>query len=271
MRNRAVVGALLAFLVTFAGFAGMAACGELGSPASLRPTGTISFSTDASGEACTQFVMPDGGPVHITGTVLEATKDDDASTPIPGAMIAVEYAPSYTAWCDLASASPYYVFGAVTDDAGRFELDAREGDLGLHGFANDHLYGTEDINTTKTKTVVLRMRGILPRTQAKPRVTGAGFDKASVAPGENVTFSATLATWDPKDPLSDESVLVEPTQSWCLELNPPSRGKKDDFADGLWKREFRAPTKPGTYTYWFSATTATCITSDLVTTTLTVR
>ena len=110
-----------------------------------------------------------------------------------------------------------------------------------------------------------------PVGQGKPSTTNVGFDKTTVAPGDRVTFSANIATWAPSDPLSDENVLVEPTRSWGLELDPPSVGKKDDFPDGLWTRSFTAPSAPGTYTYWFSSTTANCVTSDLMRVTLTVQ
>jgi hypothetical protein len=56
-----------------------------------------------------------------------------------------------------------------------------------------------------------------------------------------------------------------------VELDPPSLGKKDDFPDGVWSSTFAAPTDTGHYVYWLSATTAGCVTGDLVTLTLDVQ
>src|SRR5262249_21317033 len=111
----------------------------------------------------------------------------------------------------------------------------------------------------------------LPGTQAKPTVTNAGFVESTVDLGDRVTFTAQVQAGGPNDPLSDEILLVEPTPSWSVELNPPSAGKPDNFPDGLWRRSFISPLKTGTYTYYFSATTAGCVTSDVQSYTLTVQ
>src|SRR5260370_37178008 len=107
--------------------------------------------------------------------------------------------------------------------------------------------------------------------QPKPTIADATFDKIMVAVGESVTVRATVRAVTAADPLSDETVLVEPTRSWAVELDPPSAGKKDDFPDGTLSRSFPPPALPGTYTYWLSATTAGCVTSDVVQLTLTVQ
>jgi hypothetical protein len=277
------MGVLAAFL---AGLSVGVAC-ESGTAASPFGAEAGSALGDGSAQTCNQLAMPDGGRVHVTGTVTQAIHDAGAPVkPIANAMVArrsragfrpaVEYGGLYVPWCDLGQASPYYVFGALSDDAGRFEIDVKEGSLGFHSFANDYLYTRAPLDTATGRTVVLEMEP-LPKGQAQPTFADAHFDKTTVAPGEPVTFSATIATWDsgaaraPSDPLSDENIIVEPTNSWGVELNPPASGQKDDFPDGLWKRTFPAPNAPGTYTYWFSATTSQCITSKLVSMTLKVE
>ena len=218
---------------------------------------------------CTIVPMPDGGPAHVSGIVV-AAGDASPPVPIPGAMIAVEYGGLYIPWCNLAQASPYYVFGTVADANGSFQIDVRQGQLGFHSFANGYFYSRAPLDMSMGTTVTLTMEP-LPDGQATPSVVDASFAQATVHAGDTVTFSATLTTWAPTDPLSDENLLVEATNSFGLELNPPGLGKKDDFPNGVWSRSFAAPMVPGTYTYWFSSTTGGCITSNLVSTTLTVQ
>ena len=200
--------------------------------------------------------------MQVTGTVM-STLDDGGLAPLPGAMVAVEYGGLYLPWCDLSHASPYYVFGAVTDDAGAFTVSARAGHLGFHAFANGQFYSRAPLDTSKGLSVSMVL-GPTAAGQAKPTIGGASFDKTTVAPGANVTITATVTAASPGDPLSDETVLVEPTHSWGTELAPPSLGKKDDFPDGTWTRTFNAPSDVGTYAYWLSATTAGCVSSDIV-------
>lgn len=216
---------------------------------------------------CMQIPIPDGKPIHVSGVVVEP----DGVTPVPNAMIAIEYGGLYLEWCSLDQASPFYMFGTVADANGKFEVDVREGMLGFHSFASGYYYSRAPLDTSTGATSVTLMMGKLPAGQMVPAIANAAFAASTVAPGGSVTFSATLATWSPNDPLSDENVLVEPTGSLGIELNPPVLGQRDNFADGLWKRTFTAPSVPGMYTYSFSATTAGCITSNVVTATLTVQ
>jgi hypothetical protein len=216
---------------------------------------------DGTGAACVD-TLPDGGPVQVTGTVVTAL-EDGATVPVPNAMVATEYGGLYLPWCDLSKASPYYRFGAVTDDAGAFTMTAAAGKLGFHGFATGQYYSRAPLDTSKGTTVTVILAP-LPAGQPKPTITGAAFDQSTVTAGAQVTLSATVMAGSPTDPLSDETVLVEPTHSWGVELDPPSLGKKDDFPDGVWSLTFSAPAQSGSYTYWLSATSAGCATSDVV-------
>lgn len=225
--------------------------------------GVDSGAGDSGTGGCTQAPIPDGGPVQITGSVVSVL-DDGGLVPVPNAMVAVEYGGLYLPWCDLSHASPYYLFGGVTDDAGAFALTARAGQLGFHGFATGQYYSRAPLDTSKGATTVQVILSALPPQQVKPAITGAAFSAAQVAPGAQVTVTAMVKAGVAADPLSDETVLVEPTQSWAVELDPPSLGKKDDFPDGTWSRTFTAPAQTGHYLYWLSATTAGCVTSDLV-------
>lgn len=247
------------------------ACGDVGgaaAPETPSPTGEAG-PEDGGAEACTQDPVPDAGFVHVSGGTLGR---DDAG--IPGALIVAEYGGIYVPYCDLRYASPYYSFGAVTDDAGRWEMDVKAGFLGFHGFQNGYFYARGSATTDQ----LLDAGGqyaipfkALPDGQAVPTIADAMFDPSGkVRPGTKVTFSAMVKTYAPGDPLSDEVVLVEPTHSMGVELDPPSIGKKDDFPDGTWKRTFAAPDKAGDYTYWVAVTTGGCVTSALTSVALTV-
>ncbi len=235
----------------------------------LDAAATDGTAADARGAGCTQIPVPDGGPFQVTGTVVSAL-DDGGLVPVPGAMIAVEYGGLYIPWCDLSHASPYYLFGTVADDAGAFALTAGAGKLGFHGFATGQYYSRAPLDTSKGSTVQVVLSP-LPAGQSKPTVTGAAFGASPVPAGSQVTITATVTAGSPSDPLSDETILVEPTHSWALELDPPSLGKKDDFPDGTWSRTFAAPAEAGHYVYWLSATSAGCVTSDVVTVPLDVQ
>lgn len=226
---------------------------------------------DATPADCGQIPMPDGGRIRITGVVLERGLDGSIGAPIPFANVSVEYGGLYVDWCDRSRASPYYVFGTVADDAGRFELSAREGHLGFHSFATGYFYDRGQIDAaTDDASVVLTMVPL--RTEPKPVVTDPRFDKTTVEAGAPVTFTAGVRAANRcLDPMSDEVLLIEPVHSWSRELDPPSRGLKDDVPDGVWKLTFDAPAEAGVYTYYFSATTSQCVTSDVQTFTLRVE
>jgi hypothetical protein len=221
--------------------------------------------------ACKQLDLPDGGALKVTGNVVEKAPDGGADQPIPNAMVSVEYGGLYVPYCNRALASPYYVFGTFTDAQGAFSIDVKQGALlGFHSFATGYYYSRASLDTTAGTYVKIQTEK-LPATQGKPTVTNAGFVQSTVLLGDRVTFSAEVHAASPSDPLSDEIILVEPTRSWSVELNPPSLGKPDNYPDGVWRRSFLSPLKTGTYTYYFSATTAGCVTSDVQTFTLTVQ
>jgi len=248
----------------------LAACSSSSAGSTPSPeagTGDASRGDDSGGAACVDS-LPEGGPVQVMGTVVSAA-DDGGLTPVPNAMVAVEYGGLYLPWCNLAQASPYYRFGAVTDDAGAFTMTAGAGQLGFHAFAAGQYYSRAPLDTSKGSTVQVILA---PEPSSPiPTITGAAFDQGTVASGAMVTLSATVTAGSPTDPLSDETIVVEPTHSWGRELNPPGLGKKDDFPDGVWSLTFPAPAESGTYTYWLSATSAGCATSNLVTLTLVVQ
>jgi hypothetical protein len=227
------------------------ACGDTGEPV-----------------ACSQAQLPSGARIQVTGSVVVAGVSPPQG--VPDVQIAVEYGGVYLPWCDMSHASPYYLFGTVSDGSGSFAIQAREGTLGFHAFANGYYYSRATLDTSSGTNVVIELEP-LPQGQPQPALTGAAFDKTTVGPGESVTLSARVATYAAADPLSDETVVVEATQSLGMELDPPSRGAKDRFPDGLWKRTFPAPATAGTYTYGVSATTAGCVSSPLAAVTLTVR
>jgi hypothetical protein len=223
-------------------------------------------STPNSSPQCS-LSLPDGGTTRVTGTVTSQV--NGASVPVPHAMIAVEYGGLYIPYCDLSHASPFYVFGTVADQNGSFALDVQPGSLGFHSYANGQFYGRASLDTSKGSKVTISTAPL--GAQPKPTLAKAAFDTSAVSVGATVRISAIVHAGTSSDPLSDEVVVIEPTQSWAAELDPPTGGKKDDFSDGTWSRTFAAPAKEGKYTYWLEATSAGCATSDLVQLTLEVH
>ena len=65
------------------------------------------------------------------------------------------------------------------------------------------------LDTSTGATTVQVVLSPLPPQQTKPTITGAAFNAAQVAPGAQVTLTATVKAGVPTDPLSDETILVD--------------------------------------------------------------
>jgi hypothetical protein len=79
-------------------------------------------------------------------------------------------------------------------------------------------------------------------------------------PGQLLEFSMTV-TSDPKDPLSEEVLLLQPDTTDARAFDPPVRGAQAiGFADGTWRTRMPAPSKPGVYRYYASVSSEGCVT-----------
>ena len=127
------------------------------------------------------------------------------------------------------------------------------------------------IDDTGASGLELKVEPLLPADQ-RPVLSDFKATATAVAPGQEITFSVTVRAATPKDPLSEEVLLVEPTTSVARALDPPSRGVEGKaYPDGVWSTKLAAPTTPGTFTYHVGATTEGCIVGENLTLEVVVR
>jgi hypothetical protein len=213
----------------------------------------------------------------ILGRVVDAT----TQRPLSGVVISGERGGLYVDNPDKTVGNPAYIFGAITDDEGFFEMKLREPvQVGLHTFIGGYRYGSLLVFATG-EAVAEVGQGKLLAKDVPPTVSNVAFSRATVAPGEEVELSAEVVSGTfthpvtgeaTHDPLSEEVVLVHPEKGWSVALDPPfPGGKAGEWPDGVWTTRFPAPAAPGLYDYYFAATSEHCVTAELVKLQLTVE
>ncbi len=198
--------------------------------------------------------------------------DADTQKPVAGAYVAIEVGGHYRDYSDRTKGSPWWQIGAITAADGSFTATVPGGDIGVHTFINGYLYGTQKVEIGSDTVDATITTAKIPAGSAKPTLKDAKLEPLTIAPGGKVQVSVTATKGNDRDPLSDEIVLVQPETAMALQLDPPSASTKGVMSpDGLYKKTFTAPSKPGTYVYGLSATTEACVTGDIVTLTLEVK
>lgn len=196
------------------------------------------------------------------GRVVDGKNNDK---PLAGSLVFVELCGLYTENPDPSKGHPNYRFGTIVNDDGTFTVDVPKGAAGIHTFLPGYRYGFMPIEDTGAAGLVLRVEPLLPADQ-RPVVSDFKVTATSVAPGQEITFSVNVRAATPKDPLSEEVLLVEKTTSVARALDPPSRGVEGKaYPDGVWSTKLAAPTMPGTFTYHVGATTEGCIVGENLT------
>lgn len=206
-------------------------------------------------------------PTTITLTLVDGV----TKKPLTSSLVAVEVGGRYLPIPDTSKGNPNYTLSAATGPDGTLTLRVPSGPLGLHTFQNGYFYGTMDIDpyTQNGATVMVEPLGAM---DVKPTVTNFAASTAQVAAGGTLDFSATVTHGAAGDPLSDEVLLIEPTQNFVRALDPPSAGSQGKgYPDGLWKTSFAAPKTPGTYTYSLVVSSELCVVSDAVSTKVVVQ
>lgn len=221
--------------------------------------------------------LPACGPQDV---LIARVVDASDNAPLRGAAVSIERGGLYIDNPDKTVGNPAYVYGAVTDDEGFFELPLQGAEkIGIHTFIGGYRYGALTVNVLGEVVGEITQGKHLPG-DAPPTVSEVKLSKARVAPSEEVEVSgvviagqyADLTGHAKPDPLSEEIVLVQPDTHWSFALDPPAPGgMPGHWPDGLWTGKFTAPAKPGTYRYLFSATSEHCVTAELVPLELTVE
>ena len=109
------------------------------------------------------------------------------------------------------------------------------------------------------------MPPILPGVEVdrRPAISDFRVSASEVQAGAPISFSVNVRAVNPKDPISEEVLIVEPRTSIARALTPPRRGiQGKGFPDGLWTTTIGAPSAPGEYTYTLGVTSEQCIVGD---------
>ena len=207
-----------------------------------------------------------GATGHLKGSVISS-----AGGPLAQVLIAIEAGGIYLPNPDTSKGNPSYRYSAVTDSSGYFDvvLPCSPIDLGLHAYQDGYKYGSR---TARVGEGTLVSAPPLKAGEPTPALSGTAISPGKVAPGGVVTVETTAAAGSPTDPLSEEVLLFEPTQSWSKALDPPSAGRQGlGFPDGTWRTTFPAPAVAGMYVYYLIATSEACVGSARVALRLTVQ
>jgi hypothetical protein len=95
---------------------------------------------------------------------------------------------------------------------------------------------------------------------SRPVLTSLSSKTTIVVAGGMLQFTVN-AKGDPKDPLSEEVLLLQPETQVARAFDPPVRGAQAlGFANGTWKLAVAAPAKPGVYRYYASVSSEGCVT-----------
>ena len=216
-------------------------------------------------------------PVPCAGESSPRTKlrgrleDGKTGAPLKGSLVFVELCGLYTENPDPSKGHPNYRFGTIAKDDGTYEVEVPRGAAGLHTFLPGYRYGFMPVGDTGQPNGALKVEPLLPADQ-RPSLTDFKVSTITANVGQEITFSVTARAATPKDPLSEEVLLVEPTTSVARALDPPSRGVQGKaYPDGVWSTKVAAPMMPGMYTYHVGVTTEGCIVGENLTIDVTVR
>lgn len=197
--------------------------------------------------------------------------DGKTGAPLAGSLVFVELCGLYTDNPDPSKGHPNYKFGSIADQNGKFEVSVPRGAAGLHTFLPGYRYGFTSVDDTGVPITELKVEPLLPADQ-RPSLTGFTATPTTAAPGQEIIFAVDARAATPKDPLSEEVLLLESTTSVARALDPPSRGVPGKgYPDGVWSTKLAAPNAPGTYTYHVGVTSEGCVVGENLTVVVTVK
>ncbi|MEW5851806.1 MAG: hypothetical protein AB2A00_23655 [Myxococcota bacterium] len=155
-----------------------------------------------------------------------------------------------------------YAYGAHGNAEGRLDLRfPTSTNKGFHTFADGYFYGALVCNPAENNAAVILMRPLGPGRD-KPLLANARATPSTVQPGGSFTLQVDLSKNTDTAEHSDETLWVEPITGTSGRLLPPSPPVNENFPDGTYAATLTAPSEPGTYRYYLSATFHNCVTSD---------
>ncbi len=196
----------------------------------------------------------------LKGTVVDAT----TQAPLGGSLVFVELCELYSFNPNKAAAHPNYRYGTVAAADGSFEVMVPKGPVGLHTFKEGYRYGSLKVDDSTASGLVVRTSALLAG-DVRPTASGFSVDTRVAKPGQTLSFAVDVKA-APKDPMSEEVVVLEAKTKDARAFKPPFRRTNDaflaGFPSGRWTATFEAPTTPGEYEYVFGYTSENCIVGD---------
>jgi len=188
-----------------------------------------------------------------------------------GSLVFIELCGLYTENPDPSQGHPNYRYGTKARDDGTFELMVPRGAAGIHTFLPGFRYGFVALEDSTADNIEVRVEPLLPQDK-KPFVGPLQVSPKEATPGQPLRFSVNVRASSPKDPMSEEIILLEEATDVARALAPPRRGVQGKgFPDGLWSTTMNAPSSPGTYAYSLGVTSEKCIVGETQRVEVTVR
>ena len=243
--------------------------------AAARPVSLISVAVLAitSGSCFTQGETTCGqesaARAPIRGKVINAKTGE----PVGGSLVFIELCRLYSENPDPAKGHPNYRYGTIAAADGTYEVVIPKGPAGVHTFKDGFSYGAYVFDDS-TVVATSQERRVEPLDNAVGRPTVSDFKvtPSVVAPGGALRFSVNARAAAPKQPLSEEVLILEDTTKVARALDPPRRGVVGvGYPDGLWSTTIEAPVTPGNYTYHLGLTSEGCVNSNQLSLEITVQ
>lgn len=211
----------------------------------------------------------------IRGKIVNANPSSPSSAgkTVGGSLVFIELCRLYSENPDPAKGHPNYRYGTIAAADGSWEVEIPKGTVGVHTFAVGFSYGAY-VYDDSTAAPTSQERRVEPLDQAilTPKLSDFKVEPSVVAPGGKLRFSVNARAAGPKQPLSEEIVILENTTKVARALDPPRRGVVGvGYPDGLWSTTIEAPLNPGKYTYHIGLTSEGCVNGNQLTLEITVQ
>ena len=205
--------------------------------------------------------------LHLTGCGLDATTTAGLSTlgglvtdvgtqkPISEALVAIYAGAPSASMTATQAGDPNYVYSTTTDNTGAFTLDLDPGDYTVWVFAPGYRCATSIGLGSITNVALTPMTS----SDAPPTISQAAFSPVRAIPTSPVSFTAEVSANDPNDPLSHRAFVMNPGTSFLIPLDAPGPATDGNrWPNGVWTRQFDAPTTVGDFNMRLVVATENC-------------